>query len=148
MFYISKDQNGVEHPYELEFKIVPQEKISKRLLDDILGIYNQSLTAIDRVNLAEKWKGKMKKYEKLKRCVRNLIRQNIEDHKAFDMSEVNDLANKSSEGFGDEDKTIEVTLEDLFEKLSIIWDVKPRGRKREKKEKSKVKSSSKKSNKI
>lgn len=148
MFCISNDQLGKEHPYELEFKIVPQKKISQRMLDDILAIYTKSLTAVDRVNLMDKWRGKMKKFEKLKRCVRNLIRQNIEDHKTFDMAEVNDMADMSTEGFGDEDKTIEVTLEDLFEKLSVIWDVKPRGRRREKKDKTKAKSNSKKSNKI
>ena len=47
-------------------------------------------TAKDKVHLGDKWKGKMKRYEKLKKCIKNLINNNVEDLRTFDMSEITD----------------------------------------------------------
>lgn len=65
-FYVMEDQEN-PHPYELEIKVVPQKNVNSRVVNDILGIFSQSCAAIDKVNLTEKWKGKMKRYEKLRR---------------------------------------------------------------------------------
>jgi hypothetical protein len=50
----------------------------------------KATTAKDRVHLGDKWKGKMKRYEKLKKCIKNLINNNVEDLRTFDMSEIMD----------------------------------------------------------
>ena len=87
----------------------------------------------------------MKRCEKLKRWIKDLIKQNSDDLQTFDYNETKDpqgeigVKTQESVEWGDD---VDVTVEDLFEKLSSIWDTKPQGHKKVRK------SPSKKSNKI
>ena len=91
----------------------------------------------------------MKRHEKLKRCIKCLIKQNLEDLKNFDLTKIIEENDNST----DENKTakkkiktsvddsslidgndlVEVTLEDLFVKITSDWNIKSRGRKKENK---------------
>lgn len=63
-----------------------------------------------------------------------MIKQNLDDLDTFDQSEMLDLEDQSDAikmaSTFDDDSQIEVSQEDLLEKLSSIWNVKPRERKK------------------
>jgi hypothetical protein len=86
-----EDSNDKMMPFELNVNMVPQAKITQRIIDDIMEIYQLSTTAKDRVSLGEKWKGKMKRSEKLRKCIRGLIKQNNQLLGDFDKDEYLDF---------------------------------------------------------
>lgn len=162
-FYVV-DKNDGYHPYELSVNIVPQKRISTRIVEDLKNIYDLSRSAPDRVNLGEKWKGKMKRHEKLRKCIRSLIKQNNEDlqnfdaHQFVDQSAMDEDAQLAfthmtytniteNEKIGDED-TIEVSESDLLAKLTSNWNIRARGRKSNSEGIPKIKTPIKSSNKI
>jgi len=47
--------------------IVPQKQVNKRVIDSIKDIFDIHSVAGDKINLSQKWKGKMTKIEKLRK---------------------------------------------------------------------------------
>lgn len=78
-------------PYSLEVTIVPQKQVNKRVVDSIKDIFDVHSVAGDKINLSQKWKGKMTKIEKLRKCVKMLITQNNENAPNFDIEELIDM---------------------------------------------------------
>ena len=119
-----------------------RNKISSRIIEDVMSIINNAKSASDRVNLAEIWKGKMRKIEKLRKCLKNLIKQNNENLNEFNIDKLfepslnqNDEhtsayssinTNLNDPNSLDGLDTIEVTVEDLYLKLISDWIVPTR----------------------
>lgn len=70
--------------------IVPQKHINKRVVNEIKEIYNIHSVAGDKINLSQKWKGKMTKIEKLRKWVKMLIAQNNENITKFSADDLVD----------------------------------------------------------
>jgi hypothetical protein len=63
----SAEKQGEVRPYSYDVVIVPQEKINQRVNETVKDIYANHLVANDKVKLSSKWKGKMTKFEKLRK---------------------------------------------------------------------------------
>lgn len=64
--------------------------MSTRIVEDIATVVCNAKSAFDRVNLAEIWKGKMKRIDKLRKCIKNMILQNSAQLEKFDLNEILD----------------------------------------------------------
>ena len=125
-----EDSSDKTMPFELNVNMVPQAKITQRIIDDIMEIYTLSTTAKDRVLLSEKWKGKMKRSEKLRKWIRGLIKQNNQLLADFDKDEYLDFdtqfwAIAAASAF-DDSATMDISEKNLINSLSKIWDVAPK----------------------
>lgn len=93
----------------------------------------------------------MKKHEKLRKCIKNLIKQNVDDLVNYDVSRMfsDDILSNANgqsvvdvmsyfnggdnaEGSTHDDlSSHEVSLEDLFLKVTSNWNIRSRGRKKD-----------------
>ena len=119
-----------------------KNKISSRIIEDVICIVNNAKTAPDRVNLAELWRGKMRRIEKLRKWIKSLIKQNWDNLNEFSlekfiepntniMEDHTSPYNSISTNLNDPNSldgldTIEVTLDDLFIRLTTDWIVPTR----------------------
>lgn len=94
-FYVVEEDEAFK-PYELKVNIVPQKKINARVKDQIKDFLNSHLVAPDMVNLGDKWKGKMTRHEKFKKCLKELISKNNEKYDSFSPDEIVDKESQIS----------------------------------------------------
>lgn len=71
-------------PYEIHINVIPEKDISEECIASLFKIFNESLTAPDRLDLTKKWKNKLQKSEKLYMSFKTLFERNLERLKSFD----------------------------------------------------------------
>ena len=143
--YWVREEDDNKQPYELSVNIVPQKRITTRILQDLMDIYDTSVIAQDRVDLSQRWKGKMKRNEKLKRWIKNLIKQNLEEQETFDVTKIIDSksdsthdqialsileTSQSSSNIHEDGDSVEVNLDEFLSNITENWNIPPKGRKR------------------
>jgi len=67
-------------PYEIEVKLIPQEKVDACLLEDIEHLFNDP--KLDQLTC--NWKKNLTKRDKLIHCLKNLLAQNKREFKNFE----------------------------------------------------------------
>ncbi|CAI2387394.1 unnamed protein product [Moneuplotes crassus] len=115
-------------PYCLEVTIVPQKQVNKRVIDSIKDIFDIHSVAGDKINLSQKWKGKMTKIEKLRKCVKMLITQNNENASNFSLEELVDIDSSFNavelSTSTDDDNNIDIDFDQLCSEVKFLEKAK------------------------
>lgn len=66
-----------EKPYEIIINVIPENSISETTFYQLENIFEESLKAIDKMDLNKKWKARMHKSEKVFLCLKALLEENL-----------------------------------------------------------------------